>query len=88
MPYTSRNGHMYSFLDPSGTMALRLPPAKYAEYLGKYADAGPAVQHGRPLKNFVTVPDALMENVAELRTWLVISHEWVGTLKPKPTARK
>jgi hypothetical protein len=24
-PYTSRNGHMFTYLDPSGTLALRLP---------------------------------------------------------------
>ena len=26
MPYTSLNGHMFSFLDASGTVAVRLPP--------------------------------------------------------------
>ncbi len=26
VPYTSRNGHMFSFLDAEGSMALRLPP--------------------------------------------------------------
>ena len=24
-PYTSLNGHMFSYLDPSGSLALRLP---------------------------------------------------------------
>jgi hypothetical protein len=27
-PYTSLNGHMFSYLDPSGSMALRLPETR------------------------------------------------------------
>jgi hypothetical protein len=25
-PYTSLNGHMFTYLNPSGSLALRLPP--------------------------------------------------------------
>jgi hypothetical protein len=86
MPYTSRGGHMFSFLDPTGTMALRLPGDAREEFLTRYG-AELAVQHGRTMKEYVIVPDDLLERTTELQTWLVRSHEWIGTLKPKPTTR-
>jgi hypothetical protein len=86
MPYTSRNGHMFSFLDPAGSMALRLPSDARDEFLGRYG-ADLAVQHGRTMQEYVTVPAELLERTAELQPWLVRSHEWIGTLNPKPTKR-
>ena len=86
MPYTSRNGHMFSFLDPSGFMALRLPADAREEFLALYG-ASLAVQHGRTMREYVTVPGELLERTDELQAWLARSHDWVGTLKPKPTTR-
>ena len=36
MPYTSRNGHMFSFLDPGGSMALRLSADDRDAFLSRY----------------------------------------------------
>ena len=36
MPYTSMNGHMFSFLSPSGSLALRLPAGERAAFLDRY----------------------------------------------------
>ena len=36
MPYTSRNGHMFSFLDPTGSMALRLSADDRDAFLARY----------------------------------------------------
>jgi hypothetical protein len=33
------------------------------------------------------VPDDLLERTDELAEWFARSHEWVGSLKPKPTKR-
>ena len=35
-PYTSRNGHMYSFLTPEGVMALRLSDELSQEFRARY----------------------------------------------------
>ena len=86
MPYTSRNGHMFSFLDKTGTMALRLPDDDRRSFLEKYKTTI-AEQHGRQMKEFVVVPDNLLANTHELRSWFDLSHDWFGTLKPKPTKR-
>ncbi|HEY8180175.1 MAG TPA: hypothetical protein VIH33_07210 [Candidatus Limnocylindria bacterium] len=87
MPYTSRNGHMFSFLDAAGVMSLRLPPDARREFLSQHG-ATLAVQHGRAMQEYVVVPDWLLERTDELRPWLALSHVWIGTLKPKPTTRQ
>ena len=74
MPYTSRNGHMFSFLDANGSMALRLPPEAREEFLARYGTEL-AVQHGRTMKEYVVVPDDLLERTDELQPWIVRSHE-------------
>jgi hypothetical protein len=86
MPYTSRNGHMFSFLDPAGSMALRLFADDREAFLAKYRSTL-AEQHGRVMQEFVVVPDDLLERTDELAGWFARSHEWIGTLKPKPTKR-
>ncbi len=83
-PYTSRNGHMFSFLDADGTMALRLPPERYEEFLTTY-DSGPVEQYGRTMRGYVSVPADLLGRTDELQPWFDASHEWIGTLTPKPT---
>lgn len=87
MPYTSRNGHMFSFLDPRGSMGLRLPGEARRAFLEQY-DTGPAEQYGRVMKEYVVVPDDLLERTDELQGWFEQSFEWIGTLKPKPTRRR
>ena len=86
MPYTSRNGHMFSFLDATGVMSLRLPPDARQEFLSRYGTRL-TEQHGRTMQEYVVVPDDLLERTDELQAWLARANEWIGTLKPKPTAR-
>ena len=86
MPYTSHNGHMFTFLDATGSMALRLPPDARHEFIAEY-QTRVADQHGHPMKEYVLVPDSLLDRTDELAAWLTRSHDWIGTLKPKPTTR-
>lgn len=81
-PYTSRNGHMFSFLTPEGTMAIRLPDDLAEEFLSRY-ESGPVTQHGSVMRGYVSVPDGLLSNTEELGSWFTKSHEWIGTLEPK-----
>ena len=86
MPYTSLNGHMFSMLTKEGRLALRLPAETRKAFLEKN-DAELSVQYGRVRKEFVEVPDALLENTEELTEYFDISYAYVSTLKPKPTKR-
>ena len=86
MPYTSRNGHMFSFLTPKGALALRLPEGERQAFLKKFG-AKPCVQHGVVMREYVEVPDALLARTRDLRKWFEWSYAYVGSLKPKPTKR-
>lgn len=81
-PYTSLNGHMFSYLDQTGVMGLRLPPAEVETFLQKYKTTL-FKSYGVVKKDYVTVPDTLLANTKELKKYLEISYEYVKTLKPK-----
>ena len=39
-------------------------------------------------KEYVSVPDALLDDTERLAPWFAMSHDYVAGLKPKPTTRK
>ena len=81
-PYTSRNGHMTSFIDEQGEVSIRLDEPSRAEFIDKY-ESRISKQHGAQMKEFVVVPDELLEHHDEIRDWFVRSWDWVGTKEPK-----
>ena len=86
MPYTSHGGHMFSFLDKTGSMALRLLPKSRDAFLEKY-ETTIAEQYGSQMKEFVVVPSDLLARTPELAGWFEESYQWIASLKPKPTKR-
>lgn len=84
--YTSRNGHMFSFLDSEGSMALRLSPELGDEFQSMY-DSGPVIQYGSVMRGYVSVPAELLVNTTELVGWFDKAYEWIGTLPPQPTKK-
>jgi hypothetical protein len=87
VPYTSVNGNMFSYLSKTGTLALRLPAEAREEFLKKYKTRL-CEQYGVVQKEYVEVPDALLEKTAELKTYFALSFAYVSSLKAKPTTRK
>jgi hypothetical protein len=87
VPYTSVNGHMFSYLSKTGTLALRLPQEAREEFLEKYKTRL-CEQYGIVQKEYVEVPDALLAKTSELKAYFALSFAYVSALKPKPTARK
>ena len=85
-PYTSRNGHMFSFLDAEGVMALRLSDELREEFLARYG-SGPVTQYGSVMRGYVSVPTDLSAHTAELGEWFAKSYSWIGTLEPKATKK-
>ncbi len=86
-PYTSRNGHMFSFLDPDGMMALRFSPEGQEAFWAQY-ESGPVEQYGRTMNGYVGIPAGLLADTAELQPWFDQSHEWIGTLEPTKKPKK
>ena len=86
MPYTSMNGHMFSFLTPDGTLALRLSAQDRDAFTEIYA-ARVVEQHGAVMKEYVAVPGDLLGQLEELAPWFDRSCDYVASLKPKATKR-
>jgi hypothetical protein len=86
-PYTSLNGHMFTLLHNSRSLAIRLPEEKRAEFLKKYKTKL-FEAYGVVMKEYVAVPDALLKNTKELQKYLEASYEYVKTLKPKSTKKR
>jgi len=86
-PYTSLNGHMFTYLNPSGTLALRLPEKEREEFLKKHKTTL-FEAYGTVMKEYVSVPDALFQRTKELSKYLDLSYAYIKSLKPKPTKKK
>ena len=86
VPYTSLNGHMFSYLSRTGTLALRLPAGERDAFLKKYKTRL-CQQYGIVQPEYVEVPDALLAKTRELKKFFDLSYEYVASLKPKPTTR-
>jgi len=87
IPYCSLNGHMYCYLSKEGIFALKLPVGLREQFLEKYSTTL-MTAYGIVQKEYVVVPDHLLENTEELKPWFHGSHLHVGLLKPKPTKAK
>lgn len=86
-PYTSLGGHMFTYLNSSGALALRLPAAERVKFLKKYKTTL-FEAYGAVMKEYVAVPDSLLKNTKELQNYFALSYQYVGSLKPKPTKKK
>ncbi len=69
VPYTSLNGHMFSYLDGSGSMALKLSPEDRADFLKRFKTSL-FKAYGIVQKEFVTVP-AESDHAEILTEWLL-----------------
>ena len=87
VPYTSVNGHMFSYLSKTGMLELRLPQEARETFLKKY-NAALSKQYGVVQKEYVEVPESLLEKTSEPQEYFGISFAYVSSLKPKPTTRK
>lgn len=86
MPYTSINGHMFSFLTPGGGLALRLAAADRATFLDRFGTQL-VEQHGAVMKEYVAVPPDLLGRLDDVKPWFDRSVAYASGLKPKKTAR-
>lgn len=87
--YTAVNGNMYSLISKYGVVGIRLPEAYRSTFLEKYnATIFRADPSWPPNKEYVAVPDDLLQDIAALRPYLKVSYEYAQTLKPKLTTKK
>ena len=86
IPYTSLNGHMYSYLSKDDFVALRLGKDDRETFIEKYKTTL-ALSYGIIQKEYIVVPDSLLKKTSELKPYFNLSYEYVSLLKPKPTSR-
>lgn len=83
--YTAINGNMYSMISKHGVVGIRLPDEERAAFLKRYKAmpfrGDPAWP---PAKEYVAVPDKLLEDTEALRPYFELSFRYAQTLKPKP----
>ncbi len=86
MPYTSMNGNMFSFLAVDGTLCFRLSPADCKAFVQSHGTQ-PVKQYGSVMRDYVAVPDAVMQDDAALRGLFETCVANAQALKAKPTKR-
>lgn len=86
--YTAVNGNMYSMISKHGVVGIRLPEPDRTEFIERYdTEVFRADPAWPPAKEYVAVPDKLLEDTATLVPYLQRSYEYALTLRPKPTKR-
>ena len=76
VPYTSFNGHMFSYFEKDGTFGLRLPEKEREKFLKKY-NTTLFISYGIVKKEFVLVPEKVLMNTAELKPYFDMSFEFM-----------
>ena len=85
-PYTSANGHMFSFMNKDGEVGIRLSKEDQAAFIEEF-DSKLFISYGATMRGYVTVPISLLESGA-FQDYLTKSLEYVLSLPPKPTKKK
>jgi hypothetical protein len=85
--YTSHGGHMYTFLSPTGELAIRLGRDDREAFLKKYKTKL-FKAYGTVLVEYVAVPDEMIGKTSVLKKYLDLSYAYVKTLRPKASAKK
>jgi hypothetical protein len=86
-PYTSLNGHMFSFLGKDGVLGIRMSKEDKAAFEDIY-NSPPFIQHNSVMNGYVSVPQGLLEDTDELFTHFNKGIAFIKTLKPKPSKKK
>ena len=86
-PYTSVNGNMFSMLNKEGDLGLRLSKEDREAFIAEFKTEL-FVTYNTTMKEYVRVPEAVLEDDEEFQSWLTKSYEYTKSLKPKPTTKK
>jgi len=87
VPYTSINGHMFSYLIADGTLALKLPSPDREEFLATF-ETSLVQAYGVVQKEYVQVPVSLLLETERLAPYFELSLRYTSILKPKATKIK
>jgi hypothetical protein len=87
--YTAVNGNMYSMISKYGVVGIRLPEPDRAAFLDAYDTELFRADPDWPVaKEYVAVPEHLLEDTETLTPYLRRSLAYAQSLRPKPTTRR
>ena len=78
---------MFSMLAKDGKLGRRLPEEARTVFVNKYKTKL-FEQYGTVMREYVEVPDALLNKTSELKKFFDLSYDYASSLKPKPTKKK
>ena len=81
-PYTSMNGHMFSFLSKEGDVCFRYAEPRRKELADEFGVAEVRA-HGAVMRGYVAMPDHVLADPIRLKALFAESLAYVQTLKPK-----
>lgn len=82
VPYTSANGHMFSFLNKDGELGMRFSKAVQEKYFTQF-NTGPLTSHGSIMKGYILITEVMFADMDLLANLLKESHKYVMGLDPK-----
>lgn len=85
-PYTSHNGHMFSFLDKGGELSLRFSKEDQETFIKKHK-AELSIQYGSVMRGYAVVPEKMM-TFRTLKKYFEMSYKYIDSLEPKATTKK
>lgn len=91
-PYTSMNGHMFSFIakpegDKESFLAIRLSKEAQEKFMKDY-NTGPVIQYGTTMQGYVEIPSTILADTKKVYTYLKQSYDYISSLPPKPMKNK
>lgn len=82
VPYTSANGHMFSFLNKDAEMGIRFSKEVQEKYFQAF-NTSFFTSHGATMKGYILIPDQLLTDSKKLISLLDESFDYVMSLDPK-----
>jgi hypothetical protein len=82
VPYTSANGYMFSILNKDGELGMRFSKDIQKKYFEEW-NTTPFKSHGATMRDYVLIPEDMLDDLDALANYLKESYDHVMTLDPK-----
>lgn len=82
VPYTSANGHMFSFINKEGDLGIRFSKSVQEKYFEKYQTSY-FKSHNAVMRGYIHITDKMMMNEDDLVLLLNESYDYVMSLPKK-----
>ena len=82
MPYTSANGYMFSLLNKDAELGIRLSKESGERFKDEH-ETTLFKSYGAVMKGYVLIPDAMLDDLETLSTYLDEAYDHVMSLEPK-----